>query len=165
MDNSGVRKKRGRPRGRTLTTYIGLRIPLDLLGCLDAWISEQPEPQPRRSKAILSLLKVAIAAAPQFTTPSPVTPRQAEKPGRSMSNIRVEIATGAIAIHVNNKDDGAEMLQAASDALSTLVAATTDSRLRGRVTGLRPQPETGSAMILKNAQKSLAIRGSPKSDS
>ena len=62
MSNRVIHKKRRGPAPTGKTPATGVRIPEPLRGRLDAWIAEQPEPQPSRSEAIRRLLEIALAA-------------------------------------------------------------------------------------------------------
>jgi Arc/MetJ-type ribon-helix-helix transcriptional regulator len=58
---TGIQKLRGRPKtGKT--PVHALRIPDHLREQVDAWIAEQPDPQPSRSEAIRRLIEKALSS-------------------------------------------------------------------------------------------------------
>ena len=52
-----VTKKVGRPRGRKRPETATVRVPVETLHQVDAWIAAQPEPRPSRPEAIRLALK------------------------------------------------------------------------------------------------------------
>ena len=54
--------KRGRP-ATGKGEFIGVRLHADLLGPLEAWIADQPEPKPSRPEAIRGILRSHLSLA------------------------------------------------------------------------------------------------------
>lgn len=52
MQGFFVAKKIGRPPGRTRPETQTIRVPMETITLVDAWISEQPEPRPSRPEAM-----------------------------------------------------------------------------------------------------------------
>jgi Arc/MetJ-type ribon-helix-helix transcriptional regulator len=55
------KNRRGRPKGKVRPPTVALRLPLDAVEAVDAWIAAQPEPRPSRSEIIRRLLVEALA--------------------------------------------------------------------------------------------------------
>jgi hypothetical protein len=54
------KNRRGRPKGKVRPPTVALRLPLDAVEAVDAWIAAQPEPRPSRPEAIRRLLAEAL---------------------------------------------------------------------------------------------------------
>lgn len=57
-----AQKKLGRPPGRTRPETAPIRIPVDLLGAVDAWAADQTDPPPSRPEAVRRALAEHLRA-------------------------------------------------------------------------------------------------------
>ena len=55
-----IKKKTGRPPGRTRPPTKPVQAPVETIAEIDAWIAAQPEPKPSRPEAISRLVEKGL---------------------------------------------------------------------------------------------------------